>query len=169
MELVLFEDRIKYDFWVKIVLVFPIIFLLALGILFYIDAHYRDVIPSESESDSNTAAIIIFASVPFVLVVYWLSLPRKIYVLQDRIKLKIGEFFWNVPFETIESVKPAKGIIVWRGFSSITSYSTQIEIIRSRGQNIRISPSRREQLLDCMERAMSDWKRVQGGSASGET
>ena len=162
MNLVLFEDQIKYDPWVKIALVFPIIFLLALGILFYIDAHYRDVIPSEPESDSNTAAIIIFASVLFVLVVYWLSLPRKIYVLQDRIKLKIGEFFWNVPFETIESVKSAKGIIVWKGFSSITSCSTQIEIVRSKGQNIRISPARREQFLEYVERAMSDWKRVQG-------
>ncbi len=163
MDLVLFEDRIKYDLWVKAVLVFPIIFLLALGILFYIDAHCRDVIPSESESDSNTAAIIIFVSILFVLAVYWLSLPRKIFVLQDRIKLKIGEFYWNVAFETIESVKPAKGIIVWRGFSSITSWSSQIEIVRSKGQNIRISPARREQFLEYVERAMSDWKRTRGG------
>ena len=169
MDLVLFEDRIKYDLWAKAALIFPIIFLLALGILFYIDAHYRDVIPSESESDSNTAAITIFASVLFVLVVYWLLLPRKIYVLQDRVKLKVGEFFWNVPFETIVSVKPAKGIIVWKGFSSITSWSSQVDIIRSKGQNIRISPARREQFLECVERAMSDWKRVQGGSVSVET
>jgi hypothetical protein len=169
VDLVLFEDKIKYELWAKAALVFPIIFLLALGILFYIDAHYRDVVPSESESDSNTAAIMIFVSVLFVLVVYWLSLPRKIYVLQDRIKLKIGEFFWNVPFETISSVKPAKGIIVWKGFSSITSWSSQIDIVRSKGQNIRISPARREQFLEYVERAMSDWKRVQGGSASRET
>ena len=162
MDLILFEDQIKYDLWAKIALVFPIIFLLALGILFYIDAHYRDVIPSESDSDSNTAAIIIFASVLFVLLVYWLSLPRKIYVLQDRIKLKIGEFFWNVPFETIEFVKPAKGIIVWKGFSSITSWSSQIEIVRSKGQNIRISLARQEQFLECVKRAMSDWKRTRG-------
>jgi hypothetical protein len=163
VDLVLFEDKIKYELWAKAALVFPIIFLLALGILFYIDAHYRDVVPSESESDSNTAAIMIFVSVLFVLVVYWLSLPRKIYVLQDRIKLKIGEFFWNVPFETISSVKPAKGIIVWKGFSSITSWSSQIDIVRSKGQNIRISPARREQFLECFKRAMSEWKRTRGG------
>lgn len=168
MDLVLFEDQIKYDPWAKVAIAFPVILLIALGVFFYIDANYKDVIPSESEADSNTAAIIIFASVLFVLVTYWLSLPRKIYVLQDRIKLKIGQFYWNVPFETVKSVKPARGIIVWRGFSSITSYSTQIEIVRSKGQNIRISPTRREQFLECVERAMSDWKRIRDGYVNRE-
>jgi uncharacterized protein (DUF983 family) len=36
MDLVLFEDSIKYDLWVKIALVFPIILLIALGFLFYL-------------------------------------------------------------------------------------------------------------------------------------
>lgn len=163
MDLVLFEDQIKYDPWVKIVIIFPVILLIALGVLFYIDANYKDVIPSESETDSNTAVIIILASVFFVLVIYWLSLPRKIYVLQDRIKLKFGQFFWSIPFETIKSVKPAKGIVVWRGFSSITSYSTQIEIVRSKRQNVRISPTRRDQFLVYVKRAMSDWKQTRDG------
>jgi len=143
MDLVLFEDSIEYDVWIKAALVFPIILLIALGILFYIDAHYSDV-------------------VPFVLVVYWLFLPRKIYVLQDRIKIKLGQFFLNVSFDNIESVKPAKGIIIFSSFSSITSFSTQIEIIRKRGLNWRISPSRRDQFLEYVNRAMSDWKRTCG-------
>jgi len=162
MDLVLFEDSIEYDVWIKAALVFPIILLIALGILFYIDAHYSDVIPSESEPESNLGAIILFASVPFVLVVYWLFLPRKIYVLQDRIKIKLGQFFLNVSFDNIESVKPAKGIIIFSSFSSITSFSTQIEIIRKRGLNWRISPSRRDQFLEYVNRAMSDWKRTCG-------
>jgi len=162
MNMVLFEDSIEYDLWVKAALVFPIILLIGLGILFYIDAHYEDVIPSESEAESNFGAIILFASVPFVLVVYWLLLPRKIYVLQDRIKIKLGQFFLNVGFDNIESVKPARGIIVFSSFSSITSFSTQVEIIRKRGLNWRISPSRRDQFLEHVNRAMSDWKRTRG-------
>jgi len=162
MSLVLFEDSIKYDVWIKAALVFPIILLIALGLFFYIDAHYSDVVPSESEAESNTGAIILFASVPFVLVVYWLLLPRKIYVLQDRIKIKLGQFFLNVAFDNIESVKPAKGIIIFSSFSSITSFSTQIEIIRKRGLNWRISPSRRDQFLEYVNRAISDWKRTRG-------
>jgi len=162
MDLVLFEDSLKYDVWIKAALVFPIILLIALGILFYIDAHYSDVIPSESEPESSFGAIILFASVPFVLVVYWLLLPRKIYVLQDRIKIKLGQFFLNVSFDNIESVKPARGIIVFSSFSSITSFSTQIEIIRKRGLNWRVSPSRRDQFLEYVNRAISDWKRTSG-------
>ena len=162
MDLVLFEDSIKYDPWVKIALVFPIILLITLGILFYIDAHYSDIIPSEPEAESSFGAIILFASVPFVLVVYWLLLPRKIYILQDRIKIKLGQFYLNVRFDNIRSVKPAKGIIIFSSFSSITSYSTQIEIIRKRGLNWRISPSRRDQFLEYVNRAMSDWKRTRG-------
>jgi len=162
MSLVLFEDSIKYDLAVKIALIFPIIFLIASGILFYIDAHYSDVIPSESEPESNFGAIILFASVPFVLVVYWLLLPRKVYVLQDRIKIKLGQFFLNVSFDNIESVKPAKGIIIFSSFSSITSFSTQVEIIRKKGLNWRISPSRRDQFLEYVNRAISDWERTRG-------
>ena len=162
MNLVLFEDSIEYEVWIKAALVFPIVLLIALGILFYIDAHYSDVIPSESETESNFGAIILFASVPFVLVVYWLLLPRKIYVLQDRIKIKLGQFYLNVSFDNIESVKPARGIIVFSSFSSITSFSTQIEIIRKRGLNWRVSPSSRDQFLEYVNRAMSDWKRTSG-------
>ncbi len=162
MNLVLFEDSIKYDLLVKIALVFPIILLIALGVLFYIDAHYSDVIPSESESESNYGALILFASVPFVLVVYWLFLPRKVYVLQDRIKIRLGQFYLKVGFDNIESVKPARGIILFSSFSSITSFSTQIEIIRKRGLNWRVSPSRRDQFLENVNRAMSDWKRTRG-------
>jgi hypothetical protein len=162
MDLVLFEDRIKYDVWIKIALVFPIILFIAMGISFYIDAHYSDVFPDESPAESDFGAVILFASVPFVLVVYWLFLPRKVYVLQDKIKIKLGQFYLKVGFDNLESVKPARGIIVFSSFSSITSFSTQIEIIRKRGLNWRISPSRRDQFIEYVERAMSDWKRIRG-------
>jgi len=39
MDLVLFEDQIKYDPWVKIAIIFPVILLIALGVLFYVDAN----------------------------------------------------------------------------------------------------------------------------------
>jgi hypothetical protein len=162
MDLVLYEDNIKYDFWVKIALAFPIVLLIAMGLLFYIDAHYKDVIPSEPAKDSNMGAIVLFATAPFILFVYWMVLPRKIFVLQDRIRLKFGQFFWKVPFETIESVKASKGIAAWSYCSSITCYSTQIEIVRKNRGNIRVSPSNRDQFLDSVHRALSDWERIRG-------
>jgi len=160
MDLVLYEDSIKYDFWVKIALIFPVVLLIAMGIFFYVDAHYKDVIPSEPAKDSHMGAIVLFAAAPFVLVVYWMVLPRKVFILQDKLRLKFGQFFWNVPFETIESVKASRGIAVWSYCSSITCYSTQIEIVRKNRGNIRISPSNRDQFLDYVNRALTDWNRT---------
>ncbi len=160
MDLVLFEDSIKYNFGVKIALIFPVILLIAMGMFFYVDAHYKDIIPKEPAKDSNTGALILFATAPFILFVYWMVLPRKVFVLQDRIRLQFGQFFWNIPFETVESVKASRGLGVWCLYSSITCYSTQIEIVRKRRGNIRVSPSRRDQFLDYVNRALSDWKRT---------
>jgi hypothetical protein len=160
MDLVLYEDNIKYDFWVKIALAFPVVLLIGMGLLFYIDALYKDVIPSEPAKDSHMGAIVLFATAPFILFVYWMVLPRKIFILQDRIRLQFGRFFWNVPFETIESVKASRGIAAWSYCSSITCYSTQIEIVRKRRGNIRVSPTHRDRFLDSVQRALSDWNRT---------
>lgn len=160
MDLILYEDNIKYDVWVKGALVFPVVLVLAMGLFFFIDAHYKDVIPSEAAKDSHWGAIVLFAAAPFILLVYWLVLPRKVFVLQDRLRLQFGQFFWNIPFETIESVKASRGIAVWSYCSSITCYRTQIEIVRKKRGNIRISPTHRDQFLDSVHRALSDWERM---------
>jgi len=163
MDLVLYEDSPKYDPWIKLALAFPLVLLLVMGILFYIDANYSDIFPKESEADSTLAAIVLLADVPFILFIYWLVLPRKIYILQDRIKIKLGQFFLNVHFDKIESVKPVKGIVSWFSINCITSYSRQVEIVRKKWLNIRISPSDREQFLQYVNRAISDWERTHGG------
>jgi hypothetical protein len=165
MDLILYEDDIKYGSWAKIALIFPIVLLIAMGLFFYVDAHYKDLLPKEPAKDSNIGALILFASAPFVLFVYWMVLPRKIFILQDRIRLQFGQFFWNVPFKTVESVKASRGIAVWSYCSSITCYSTQIEIVRKNRGNIRVSPARRDQFLDYVNRAISDWKRTHGNNS----
>ena len=161
MDLIIFEDRIKYDAWVKPMLVFPLVLLIVLGILFYVDAHYSDLFPKEPATESKTASVVLFASAVFVLAVYWLFLPRKIYVTQEKIKLRFGGFDWNIRYKTIKSVKPAKGIIVWWAHSFITSYGSQIEIVRKNRLKIRVSPCRRDQFLEYANKAHSDWMRAQ--------
>ncbi len=162
MNMVLYEDSFKYDSLVKLLMIFPLILLLILGILFYIDAHTKDIFPGEPASETRIAYLALFASVPFVLLVYWLVLPRKIYILQDRLRLKYGVFFWNIPFETIESVQAVQGLPLWVMNSSVTSYRTQVEIVRKKRLKIRISPSRRAQFLEYMNRALADWRRSHG-------
>ena len=169
MDLIIFEDGIKYDAWVKPLLVLPIVLLIVLGILFYYDARTSDIFPKVPGTESKTASTVLFASIVFVLAVYGLVLPRKILVAQEGIKIKFGGFSWNIPYETIESVKPAKGMIVWLGHSFITSYGSQIEIARKNRLKIRVCPSRRDEFLQQTNKALEDWMRMRRfGSDSGQ-
>jgi len=160
MDLIIFEDGIKYDAWMKPFLVFPLVLLIVLGTLFYIDAHDSDIFPKEPATESKLASAVLFASTVFVLAVYWLVLPRKIFVTQEGIKLKFGSFSWNIPYKSIESFKPAKGMIVWWAHSFITSYGSQIEIIRKNRLKIRVSPSRRDEFLQHANKALADWTHI---------
>jgi hypothetical protein len=159
MDSVLYEDTVKYEFWAKVLLVFPVILLVAMGIFFYDYAHNRDV-PTEVEIAFHTVSLVLFLTAPFILLVYWFVLPTKIYILQDRIRIKYGRFFWNIRFNTIETVKTARGIPPLFSNSSVTSYRNQIEIVRRGRMNIRLSPSRRDQFVEHANRALSDWRRI---------
>jgi len=158
MDLVIFEDRIKYDFWIKVVLVLSLVLLIVLGILFYVDARDSDIFPGEPAAESRTGSFVLFSAAFFLLAVYWLILPRTIAVSQEGLILKFRAFSWNIPFATIKSIKPASGIFVWWAHSWISSYRSQIEIIRKYRLKIRVSPSRRDQFLEYAHKAFADWK-----------
>lgn len=158
MSPVIFEDSIRYDLGIKIVLVFSLILLIGLGILFYVDAQDSDIFPGEPAAESRTASFVLVAAGVFLLGIYWLILPRTIAVSQEGLILRFRALDWNIPFATIESIKPASGLIVWWAHSWMTSYRSQIEIIRSHRLKIRISPSRRDQFLEYAHKAFADWK-----------
>jgi hypothetical protein len=160
MDLIIFEDGIKYDPGIKVVLVLSLLLLVALGILFYVDAHDSDIFPGESAVESETGSVALFASAVLVLVVYWLILPRKIAVSQEAIVIQFSGFSWRIPFRTIESIKAARGIIVWWAHSWITSYGCQIEIVRRHRLKIRVCPARRDQFLEYANKALADWKKA---------
>jgi hypothetical protein len=159
MDSVLYEGTVKYELWTKILLAFPVILLIAMGILFYDYAHHRAV-PGGEETAVYTASLVLFLTAPFILLVYWLVLPTKIYILQDRIRIKYGRFFWNVRFETIEEVKTARGLPPLMSNGSVTSYRNQIEIVRHGRMNIRLSPCQRDQFVEHANRALSEWRRI---------
>jgi len=159
MDSVPYEDTVKYEYWAKVLLAFPVILLIAMGVFFYDYAHHR-AIPGGEETTVHAASLVLFLTAPFILLIYWLVLPTKIYILQDRIRIKYGQFFWNIRFDTIETVKTARGIPPLFSNSSVTSYRNQIEIVRRGRMNIRLSPSRRDQFVEHANRALSDWNRI---------
>jgi hypothetical protein len=162
MDTILYEASFKYEHWAKILLAFPIILLIAMGIYFYNSARLQQGLSAVTAQGFQVASVVLFATAPFVLFVYWLVLPRKIYILQDRIRIKYGQFYWNVRFDTIESMKAARGIpLIWSN-SSVTSYRNQIEIVRIKKMNIRLSPDNRDQFLDYANQTFAEWKRTLG-------
>ena len=159
MQMTRFQDTSRYDSWIKILLAFPIILLLGFTILFYVDAKSRDVLNSVGEAESFQGASIMMGTTVFILVVYWAVLPRDLFVLMDRIKIKFGLFSYSIPFYDIESVKIAEGIPWLVANSMVTSFKSQIEIKRKKGLKTRISPTRRDLFLDSLNRAISEWNR----------
>ncbi len=152
--------RIKYGPWIKTLFIFPVGFSVILGALFYVVAHYTNWISIESAQELDKAAIIMFSLALFILFAYWLFLPQKIYVLQDRIRIRFGRFHWNIPFKKIDRVEIAKKIKCKKCYNLITSLKVKIEIVVKKGKNIRISPAERDQFLGYVERAMFDWKQT---------
>lgn len=163
MDFILYETPIKYERWAKVLLAFPIILLIAMAIFFYAAAGSRFDIPGEAKSGFIVASYILFATAPFILFVYWLVLPTKIFVLRDRIRIKYGRFTWNIGFDTVESIQAAHGIPPIFGNSSVTSYRNQVEIVRLGRMNVRLSPSERDRFLDHANRAIADWRKIQEG------
>lgn len=156
----IFEDDIKYDLGIKIVLAFSLVLLIVLEILFDMDARGSDIFPREPAAESRAGSIVLLISAVFLLGVYWLILPRTISVTQDGLVLRFRVFDWDIPFATIRSIEPASGIIVFWAHSWITSYRSQIEIKRKFRLKIRVSPSRRDQFLEHAQRAFADWQRI---------
>jgi hypothetical protein len=159
-EMVLFEDRIKYDPFVKFLLVIPILLLVVLALLFYMNASSHDIFPNESKASSEYAAKVLFASSILVIVIYMLVLPRSILVLTDKLGIRYGIFNWNIPYKDISSVTAVKGISFFAVHGSVTAFGCQIEIGRKKKMNIRVCPSRRDQFLQQVERALADWQRI---------
>jgi hypothetical protein len=61
MDLVIFEDSIKYDLGIKIVLVLSLALLIVLGILFYVDAQDSDIFPGEPAAESRTGSFVLLS------------------------------------------------------------------------------------------------------------
>ncbi len=160
MTIALNKFRIKYGPWIKTLFIFPVGFAVVLGALFYVVAHYTNLISIEAAQELDKAAIIMFSLALFILFVYWLFLPQKIFVLQDRIMIRFGRFHWNIPFEKIERVEVAKKIKSRKSHNLITCLKVKIEIVVKKGKNIRISPVERDQFLGYVERSMSNWKQT---------
>jgi hypothetical protein len=147
MDWVIYEDDPRYDTWFKIILAVPLLILiLSAGLLI-----------AQSEA---TAMLIIFGVVLLLALMFWLILPRKFIVMQDKLVIKLGgPFSIKIAYKDIKSA----GKISWKSKNFAMNFTSSVQntvnITASRGLSVNFSPSHREQFLENLNEAMDKWKK----------
>jgi hypothetical protein len=144
----IYEDIPRTDIWLKILLTgIPAIFLV-LGIVLL----FQD----------TGGAFGMFGVTIFYAVLFGLVMPHKYQVYNDKVRIALGgPFAWNIPFSTIREVRPASGAsaFAYNGVRFATSSSSVVEIRRSKGCNVVISPSNKDVFLEQVNTAMKNASR----------
>jgi len=160
MEFVLYEDRPRYDLWLKALFALAPLLLIVLSI-----SIYYGVLPAESEEEARNASIVLFATAVFVLLLFWATFPRRYQIFTDRVKIVLGgPLSVNIKFDTIKEAREARGekALGFWGLRFTTSTKDIVEIVRSKGMCVVISPGNRESFLKELNKAIADWKSSRG-------
>jgi hypothetical protein len=151
MKLAVYEDSARYDLWVKVLLALAPFALLVLGLL-----TYQGVLPNETEAEARTASIVLFACTAFILLLYWVILPRGFQILEDRIKVVLGgAFSFSIHFSGIKTARKTRGLAF--GISFATSMNG-VELVRERRTNVLLSPGNQDLFLENLNKALSNWR-----------
>jgi hypothetical protein len=140
----IYEDRPRYDFWLKIIL-WSCVAIVLIPALFMFDSNMEE-------------AIGLILTAVFVVIIFWAVMPRKYRIYDDRIKILLGTpFSISISFDTIEYAGvPRRKFTV--GMNLVTSFRNIVEISRKKGMNVNISPSDRDNFLENLNRALDKWR-----------
>ena len=138
----------KYDLWILgLICVAPVV-TLVLGIIL--------IVVEGIGVGAGVLAVSVFTGP-----LYWSVLPRKYELQPDKMRIVLGwPFALNVPFSTVEEVRPARWIntLAYSGLRFATSVRTPVVVARRRGWNIVISPRDRGEFLETALRALSSYR-----------
>ena len=141
----LYEDIPRTDIWLKLMLAgIPMIFLV-IGIILL----FQDM----------ANAFGMFGVTIFYAVLFRIVMPHKYEVYNDKVRIAMGgPFAWNIPFSTIKEVRVASSAsaFAYNGVRFATSSSSVVEIRRSKGCNVVISPSNKDVFLEQIRTAMKN-------------
>lgn len=139
----LHEYKAEYDSWLKLIVGGTLALTLILGIvLLTVDL---------------PAAWVMFGVTLFDALLFSSVLPRRYQIFQDRLKIVLGSpFAFSIPFATIREVRPASGskALVYWGIHWATSSRSVVEIVRSQGLSVFISPANRNEFLQELTQAL---------------
>ena len=143
VSVLVYEDKPRYDLWLKVVLGGVLALTLVLGFVFLT----VDIIGSW----------VMFGTTLFDALLFKAILPRRFQIFEDRVRILLGNpFALNIPLADISEVHPASGreaFIYW-GIRFATSSSGVIEIVRRKGLSVVISPLNPDLFLEQANRAL---------------
>lgn len=140
----IYEDAPHYDLWLKLILGGTLALTFILGIwLLKIDL---------------LGAWLCLGVTAFDALLFHAVLPRRYQIFEDRIRIILGyPFAFNIPLATIrvaQAASGAKAFAYW-GIRCATSISSVVEIVRSKGWNLVISPGNRDAFLEHLNEVLS--------------
>lgn len=159
MDIIIFEDSVKYDRGLRLVLWLPVIMLAVLGVLFLLHYSGYQLLGQGQIKEAEVAAAVFLSSAVFLTLLFQALFPKSLAVAQDGIILRFKYFSWKIPFEKIASIEMAKGISQIKTYNLSLSFKGAVEIIKRNGIRLRITPAHPYEFLAQAIRALEEWKR----------
>jgi hypothetical protein len=143
----IYQDTAKYDMWFKVVLVLPLV---VIAFALFSDFKMGEV-----------AKYVVIGVVAVIGLAFWLLMPRRFILMEDRIKFIQGlGLSFNVNYDRIEIARELTKSSFNINLS--TSNVTAIELVVKHGMNINFSPENRDEFIKKLNGALEKW-RVGGG------
>ena len=143
MSNLLYEDKPKYDTWIKVLFVGIIALPIILGII--------------RISENTEEGLVVFGVALFEILLFRLILPRRFQVFDDKLRIVLGggPLAINIPLSDITDIKPRTGIkaFVYAGIRFATSDGNTIEVIRNKSLGILISPTNVDRFMEQLNQA----------------
>ena len=144
MKSLIYEDIPKYDLWLKLILgsVLAITFVAGVVLLF------EDIV----------AALIMLGVTLFDALLFKAVLPQRFQIFEDGVKIVLGgPFAINIPLSNIREARSAsasKAFAYW-GIRFATSTHYVVEIVRTKGLNLVISPAGGDMFMEQLNRTLA--------------
>lgn len=144
MDSLIYEDKPHYDIWLKLIIAFPLVFIL---------------IGAVNLVNDREEAIGMFVTAVLIAVIYWAVFPRKYCILDSKVKIVLGgPFSINIPLDTIETTRTPKGMALGINFATSLSGKNAIQIVRKGKMNVNITPSDRELFVKNLDTTLDSWR-----------
>ena len=139
----IYQDTARYDMWFKVVLLLP-----AVVIAFAIFGNFKM---------GEEAKYIVIAVVAVVGLAFWLLMPRRFIIFEDRLKFIQGiGISFSVSFDRIEAARELGKTAFNINLS--TSNTTAIELVVKQGMNINFSPEDRDEFIKKLNQSVEKWR-----------